>query len=112
MEGNNYLERRKILSGFILVQYVPRIYRIYLSSAAVTHTALWVKGAFNFFLYILASHVSLFIPSTLLFIKAILFFFSELSKMLIGYSYCRQHIFKFVLKHTFPLPASPNISFH
>lgn len=56
MKGNNYLERRKILSGFILVQYVPRIYRIYLSSAAVTHTALWVKGAFNFFLYILASH--------------------------------------------------------
>lgn len=57
MEGNNYLERRKILSGFILIQYVPRIYRIYLSSAAVTHTALWVRGAFNFFLYILASHV-------------------------------------------------------
>ncbi|KAM5574739.1 cyclic nucleotide-gated ion channel 1-like [Rosa sericea] len=57
MGGGNYLERRKILSGFVLVQYVPKIYRIYLSYTAVTHSALWVKGAFNFFLYILASHV-------------------------------------------------------
>ncbi|XP_061998352.1 cyclic nucleotide-gated ion channel 1-like isoform X2 [Rosa rugosa] len=57
MGGSNYLERRKILSGFVLIQYVPRIYRIYLSYTAVTHSALWVKGAFNFFLYILASHV-------------------------------------------------------
>ncbi|PRQ60441.1 putative ion channel, cNMP-binding protein [Rosa chinensis] len=57
MGGSNYLERRKILSGFVLIQYVPRIYRIYLSYTVVTHSVLWVKGAFNFFLYILASHV-------------------------------------------------------
>ncbi|XP_024177716.1 cyclic nucleotide-gated ion channel 1 [Rosa chinensis] len=57
MEGRNYLLRRKILSGFLLVQYVPRIYRIYLSSTVVTQSALWIKGAFNFFLYVLASHV-------------------------------------------------------
>nr|XP_011470214.1 PREDICTED: cyclic nucleotide-gated ion channel 1-like [Fragaria vesca subsp. vesca]XP_011470215.1 PREDICTED: cyclic nucleotide-gated ion channel 1-like [Fragaria vesca subsp. vesca] len=54
--GNDYLLRRKIVSGFLLVQYVPRIYRIYLSSVAITESALWVRGVFNLFLYILASH--------------------------------------------------------
>nr|WGM80994.1 CNGC1 [Fragaria x ananassa] len=54
--GNNYLLKRKIVGGFLLIQYVPRIYRIYLSSVAVTESALWVRGVFNFFLYILASH--------------------------------------------------------
>ncbi|KAL6127249.1 hypothetical protein ACLB2K_075290 [Fragaria x ananassa] len=55
--GNDYLFKRKIVSGFLLTQYVPRIYRIYLSSVAITESALWVRGVFNFFLYILASHV-------------------------------------------------------
>ncbi|KAL6192366.1 hypothetical protein ACLB2K_033457 [Fragaria x ananassa] len=55
--GSNYLLKRKILSSFLLLQYLPRIYRIYLSSITMTHSVLWVKAAFNLFLYILASHI-------------------------------------------------------
>ncbi|KAL6127252.1 hypothetical protein ACLB2K_075293 [Fragaria x ananassa] len=55
--GNDYLFKRKIVSGFLLIQFVSRIYRIYLSSVAITKSALGVRGVFNIFLYILASHV-------------------------------------------------------
>ncbi|CAL9008880.1 unnamed protein product [Prunus brigantina] len=57
MRGSGYLDNRKILSFLLLAQYLPRIYRIHLSSKKLTQTGLWAKGAFNFFLYILASHV-------------------------------------------------------
>ncbi|KAI5347218.1 hypothetical protein L3X38_015097 [Prunus dulcis] len=57
MRGSGYLDNRKILSFLLLAQYLPRIYRIHLSSKKLTQTGLWGKGAFNFFLYILASHV-------------------------------------------------------
>ncbi|XP_021805384.1 cyclic nucleotide-gated ion channel 1-like [Prunus avium] len=58
MGGPGYLEHRKILNLFLLLQYVARIYRIYLSSEKITKSSgIWVKGLFNFFLYILASHV-------------------------------------------------------
>lgn len=49
----------------VLLQYVPRVLRIYLSSKELTltgesvETATWIKGVLNFFMYILASHVSL-----------------------------------------------------
>ncbi|XP_040368995.1 cyclic nucleotide-gated ion channel 1 [Rosa chinensis] len=58
MRGRGYLERKKILNVFLLGQYLPRIYRIYLSSKELRQTTgIWVKALFNFFLYILASHV-------------------------------------------------------
>ncbi|PRQ29758.1 putative potassium channel, voltage-dependent, EAG/ELK/ERG [Rosa chinensis] len=58
MRGHGYLERRKILNVFLLAQYLPRIYRIYLSSQKLRQTTgIWAKALFNFFLYILASHV-------------------------------------------------------
>ncbi|KAM5557668.1 hypothetical protein ABKV19_024835 [Rosa sericea] len=55
MDGSDY--RRKILNGFLLFQYVPKIYRIYLSCKELKQTGIWARGAFNIFLYILASHV-------------------------------------------------------
>ncbi|PRQ45092.1 putative potassium channel, voltage-dependent, ERG [Rosa chinensis] len=57
MRGHGYLQGRKILNGFLLAQYLPRIYRIYLSSQKLRQTTgIWAKALFNFFLYILASH--------------------------------------------------------
>ncbi|XP_050385734.1 cyclic nucleotide-gated ion channel 1-like isoform X2 [Argentina anserina] len=49
--------KRKILNVCLLFQYMPKIYRIYLSSKELKQTGIWARSAFNFFLYILASHV-------------------------------------------------------
>ncbi|XP_042979404.1 cyclic nucleotide-gated ion channel 1-like [Carya illinoinensis] len=63
MKGSRYLDKRKVLSAIVLLQYVPRVIRIYISWRKLIRTAniiariVWVKAAFNFFLYILASHV-------------------------------------------------------
>ncbi|CAL2252409.1 unnamed protein product [Prunus armeniaca] len=55
---SGYSEPRKIVNFFLLIQYLPRIYRIILSSSELTRTiTIHVKAIFNFFLYILASHV-------------------------------------------------------
>ncbi|KAL5568093.1 hypothetical protein UlMin_024668 [Ulmus minor] len=57
------LNSRKFLNILLLAQYVPRILRIYLSAKELGRNLdsltrrLWVKGAFNFFLYIIAGHV-------------------------------------------------------
>ncbi|CAL9007878.1 unnamed protein product, partial [Prunus brigantina] len=53
---------RKLMNFLVMVQYVPRVLRIYLSCKKSKkpfkgHIALWVKGLLNFFLYILVSHV-------------------------------------------------------
>ncbi|XP_016647313.1 PREDICTED: cyclic nucleotide-gated ion channel 1-like [Prunus mume] len=53
-----FLEHKKILNIFLLSQYLPRIYRLHLfSNELKTTTKVWIKGLFNFFLYILASHI-------------------------------------------------------
>ncbi|XP_061999620.1 cyclic nucleotide-gated ion channel 1-like [Rosa rugosa] len=58
MRGSRYLDHRKILNFFLLAQYLARIYRIHLSSQILTKShGIWIKGLFNFFLYIFASHV-------------------------------------------------------
>ncbi|KAM5557669.1 cyclic nucleotide-gated ion channel 1 [Rosa sericea] len=58
MRGSGYLDHRKILNFFLLAQYLARIYRIHLSSKKLTKShGIWIKGLFNFFLYIFASHV-------------------------------------------------------
>ncbi|PQQ17427.1 cyclic nucleotide-gated ion channel 1-like isoform X1 [Prunus yedoensis var. nudiflora] len=52
----------KLIMNFLfIVQYVPRVLRIYLSCKKARkpfkgHIPLWLKGLLNFFLYILASH--------------------------------------------------------
>ncbi|PRQ58725.1 putative potassium channel, voltage-dependent, ERG [Rosa chinensis] len=48
------------LNVFLFIQYVPRIYRLSQSFDNLKRrrdTGLWVKVAFNFFLYILACHI-------------------------------------------------------
>nr|XP_023891978.1 cyclic nucleotide-gated ion channel 1-like [Quercus suber] len=62
--GAKYLNTRKLMNFILLFQYVPRVLRIYLSwrelmksARKFAKTPAWVKGLFNFFLYVLASHV-------------------------------------------------------
>ncbi|RXI08034.1 hypothetical protein DVH24_014600 [Malus domestica] len=58
MGGSRYLDNIKIVNFFLLVQYLPRFYEIYLAATKFRkNTPVWIKGAFNFFLYIIASHV-------------------------------------------------------
>ncbi|XP_021803176.1 uncharacterized protein LOC110747287 [Prunus avium] len=63
MRASRSLDTRKfIMNFFVLMQYLPRVIRIYLSCKApkMSHkrqTPVWVKGVLNFFMYILASHV-------------------------------------------------------
>ncbi|ONI01493.1 hypothetical protein PRUPE_6G142800 [Prunus persica] len=52
-----YFRKMGIMTSLILFQYLPRVYRIYVSYEELTRIKRWVRGAFNFFLYILASHV-------------------------------------------------------
>ncbi|XP_008225798.1 PREDICTED: uncharacterized protein LOC103325420 isoform X2 [Prunus mume] len=55
--GSGYLQKINILNAFLLFQYVPNVYRLHISSEKLQKKERRIKGAFNFFLYILASHV-------------------------------------------------------
>ncbi|KAG2667507.1 hypothetical protein I3760_15G118400 [Carya illinoinensis] len=68
MRGYKSLNTRKVLSGFVLFQYLPRAVRVYLSwtkvfmhrNTMVIHlskTVILLKAGFNLFLFIIASHV-------------------------------------------------------
>ncbi|KAL5555187.1 hypothetical protein UlMin_037423 [Ulmus minor] len=63
MAGSKSLTSRKFLNILLLLQYFPRILRIYLSAKELGRAfdsltrRIWVRGAFNFFLYIIAGHV-------------------------------------------------------
>ncbi|PQM42906.1 cyclic nucleotide-gated ion channel 1-like [Prunus yedoensis var. nudiflora] len=61
--GSRSLKTRKLLNSLLVLQYVPRVLRIFLlcheRHLVPRNAGLWVKGVFNFFLYILASHVDL-----------------------------------------------------
>ncbi|XP_059450223.1 cyclic nucleotide-gated ion channel 1-like [Corylus avellana] len=63
MRSSKFLDARKFLNAFVLLQYVPRVLRIYLSwrnlieSSRELARRVWIKAAFYIFLYILASHV-------------------------------------------------------
>ena len=67
LKGSKSLNMRKLLTFLVLFQYVPRVVQIYRSwkdpnrkaNKIFDKTPIWVKAAFNFFLYIIASHVSL-----------------------------------------------------
>jgi len=64
MGGSSYLNTKNLLKFVVIFQYVPRFVRIYplykevTTSGILTETA-WAGAAFNLFLYMLASHVSL-----------------------------------------------------
>ncbi|KAM4068791.1 hypothetical protein ACB094_12G039400 [Castanea mollissima] len=64
VRGSKALGIRKFLTAVLLFQYVPRIIQIYLSWKDPMRKAnryakfpIWFKAAFNFSLYIIASHV-------------------------------------------------------
>ncbi|KAL5539292.1 hypothetical protein UlMin_046150 [Ulmus minor] len=61
IKGSASLDTRKYLNFILLAQYVPRVLRIYLSCKNLTSNPegynVLFRGLFNFFLYILASHV-------------------------------------------------------
>ncbi|KAM3018317.1 hypothetical protein FF2_002081 [Malus domestica] len=58
MKGSGFVEHKKVLNVCLLCQYFPRIYLIYLSAKEFKMTnGIWIKGLFNLFLYILASHI-------------------------------------------------------
>ncbi|KAJ6387525.1 hypothetical protein OIU78_017278 [Salix suchowensis] len=64
MAGSSYLNTKNVLKFVVIFQYVPRFMRIYplynevATSGNLTETA-WAGAAFNLFLYMLGSHVSL-----------------------------------------------------
>ncbi|XP_062074777.1 probable cyclic nucleotide-gated ion channel 10 [Humulus lupulus] len=61
--GSKSLLARKFLGLLLLLQYVPRILRVYLSAKELGRTydsltqRVWVRGAFFFSLYIISGHV-------------------------------------------------------
>ncbi|XP_062119873.1 putative cyclic nucleotide-gated ion channel 13 [Humulus lupulus] len=61
--GSKSLTARKYLNLILLLQYVPRILRVYFSAKELGKTCdsltrrVWVRGAFFFFLYIIFGHV-------------------------------------------------------
>ena len=96
-KGPKYLDKRKFLNFLLLSQYVPRVFRIYLSSKELSRTrdklitgTVWIRGAFNFFLYLLASHVRVNLSYIYVQKHIVFFFFS-------GFFY--KHFFKRYLEH-------------
>ena len=65
MRGLKSLNTKNLLKFVVLFQNVPRVFRIYPLYKEVTRTSgiltetAWAGAAFNLFLYMLASHVSL-----------------------------------------------------
>ncbi|PRQ52537.1 putative potassium channel, voltage-dependent, ERG [Rosa chinensis] len=55
--SSEFFLKTAIINLFLVFQYFPRVCQIYLSSKKLNMTGTWVKGGFNLFLYILASHV-------------------------------------------------------
>ncbi|KAB2598802.1 cyclic nucleotide-gated ion channel 1-like [Pyrus ussuriensis x Pyrus communis] len=82
MRAAGYMEHKKALNVFLLGQYLPRIFRIHQSSKELRENAgPWVRGLFNFFLYILASHI----------LGAFWYFFSIQRETSCWYSACANH---------------------
>ncbi|PRQ60444.1 putative potassium channel, voltage-dependent, ERG [Rosa chinensis] len=61
MRSSRSSETRKFLNSLVVFQYVPRVLRIFLlckeRHLIPRKAGIWIKSVFNFFLYILASHV-------------------------------------------------------
>ncbi|KAM1070359.1 hypothetical protein ACFX13_002207 [Malus domestica] len=82
MKAAGYMEHKKALNVLLLGQYLPRIFRIHQSSKELRENAgPWVRGLFNFFLYILASHI----------LGAFWYFFSIQRETSCWYSACANH---------------------
>ncbi|XP_068331255.1 cyclic nucleotide-gated ion channel 1-like [Pyrus communis] len=82
MRGAEYMEHRKLLNVFIFGQYLPRMYRVHQSSKKLGKVVgTWVKGLYNFILYILASHI----------LGAIWYFLSIEQEILCWHNACANH---------------------
>ncbi|XP_024158180.1 cyclic nucleotide-gated ion channel 1 [Rosa chinensis] len=57
MRDSGYLPKIKVLNVILLLQYVPNILRLRQSYKRLQLTEKLVRGVFNFFLYVVASHV-------------------------------------------------------
>ncbi|CAB4270649.1 unnamed protein product [Prunus armeniaca] len=61
-QGWRFLNIAMLINSLVMVQYVPRILRIYFACKELKESfneriGLWIKSVLNFLLYILASHV-------------------------------------------------------
>ncbi|KAK9914516.1 hypothetical protein M0R45_038290 [Rubus argutus] len=83
MKGPKCLKQRKYLDTLVLLQFVPRVLPIYLlcreRKKTLNKPSMWTKGVFNFFLYILASHV----------LGALWYFFAIQREMDCWHQFCR-----------------------
>ncbi|XP_048446516.1 cyclic nucleotide-gated ion channel 1 [Pyrus x bretschneideri] len=78
--------RMVFMNMFALLQYIPRVFRIYLSSMElkktheeeISETPIWIKGVLNFCMYIIASHV----------VGALWYFFAIQRMMMCWHSAC------------------------
>ncbi|CAN6568687.1 unnamed protein product [Malus baccata var. baccata] len=82
--------RMVLMNVFALMQYVPRVLRIYFSfkefrkmslKEKLKETPIWIKGVLNFSMYIIASHVA----------GALWYFFSIQRMMICWHSACRKN---------------------
>jgi len=110
MRYSKKFDKRKSLNGVFFFQYVPRVLRIYISWMNLTRTAskltriVWVKAAFNFFLYIFSSHVSFIIDIIFIlrqhkFLLLISFFLQEVSDFCQGFPWISLENFRFEMNH-------------
>ncbi|KAB2616555.1 hypothetical protein D8674_023143 [Pyrus ussuriensis x Pyrus communis] len=80
--------RMVLMNVFALLQYMPRVLRIYLSSMElkrtleeeIRETPIWIKGVLNFCMYIIASHI----------VGALWYFFAIQRMMVCWHSACRK----------------------
>lgn len=56
--GTRVFIQRTIINVALVLQYLPRVAQIYLSSKKFRMSGKWIKPSLNLFLYLLASHVS------------------------------------------------------
>ncbi|XP_059435141.1 cyclic nucleotide-gated ion channel 1-like [Corylus avellana] len=87
IRDSNYFDKRKSLNALVFCQYTPRVVRVYISwmnhsrIASKLARTVWVKAAFNFFLYIFSSHV----------LGAYWYFLSVQREMACWHTACKNH---------------------
>ncbi|PRQ60443.1 putative potassium channel, voltage-dependent, EAG/ELK/ERG [Rosa chinensis] len=85
MKGPVCSKERRLFDILILLQFVPRVLPVYLlcreRKKTLNKASMWTKGVFNFFLYILASHV----------LGALWYFFAIQREMDCWHFVCQRH---------------------
>nr|XP_011470674.1 PREDICTED: cyclic nucleotide-gated ion channel 1-like [Fragaria vesca subsp. vesca] len=85
MKGPGCSKERRFFDTLIIFQFVPRVLPVYLlcreRKRTLNKASMWTKGVFNFFLYILASHV----------LGALWYFFAIQREMDCWHSVCQHH---------------------